>query len=141
MLEVRRSIAQLQRDSENYEKDFKSASLEAEEISRLLSKFKPSTTTVAATPDIIPVVDEFPATSYAESSSSGDVTSDTASVCSSETSNSDLEAGSYSSRKIYGSNSLYDLDEKPTAFSAANHNSSRSKKGADRYRSRRRSQH
>merc|ERR1712045_729959 len=76
---------------------------------------------------------------YAESMSSVDLTSDTGSVCSSETS-SDVDAA-FSKAKSYSS-SLYDVDEKPAgSYSSTSTSITRTKRGNERLRSRRRSQH
>ena len=150
MLEVRRSIAQLQRDTANYEKDFCKASSQVQEISKLLTTIKPTKTSDIRRPrsasDVADVadVDELPTTpSYAESTTSSSdpsdvISDDTGSVCSSETSELDVVGYSRDVRKSYGNSSLYDLDEKPTTTSSS---TSRVNKGVERYRSRRRSQH
>ena len=128
--EVQRSIQALARDAESYEKEFQLASFDAEEVSRTISKLKTTTTTTSTD-----VVDDYPDST---TSSSFDVNSDTASVCSSETS-ADFDVVGYTKAK----SSLYDVEEKTStsAYSTSSVSSSRSKRGNERFRSRRRSQH
>ena len=121
MAEVQRTIQALARDAELYEKEFQVASNQAQEVSKIISTLK-QTGSISGD-------------DYAESTTSLDLTSDTGSVCSSETT-SDIDLG-YSKPK-FGS-SLYDVDEKP----AASYSSSggRTRRGNERFRARKRSQH
>ena len=115
MAEVQRSLQALARDAELYEKEFQVASNKAQEVSKAISTLKVSGSDVGD--------------DYADSTASFDLTSDTGSICSSETSS------------LVGS-SLYDVDEKPAAtYLSGTTSTGRTKRGNERFRSRKRSQH
>ena len=111
MAEVKRSLLELTQNAAMYEKEFQMANVQAQEVSRIVASLKPK--------GVSSIGDGF-------SEASSDLSSDTGSVCSSETS-SDLDFN----RPKFGS-SVYEVDEKPSA---------RSKKGNERFRSRRKSQY